>query len=98
MKYVVVIMDGAAGWPLSEKNNKTCLELAKTPNLDTMVHEGRIGLARTVPPGMEPGSAVGCMSVLGYDPVVFYRGRSAIEAKSLNIPISAGEVVFRLTW
>ena len=95
MKYIVVIMDGAAGWPLPEKNNQTCLEAAKTPNLDAMVREGRIGLARTVPAGMEPGSAVACMSVLGYDPVIYYRGRSAIEAKSLGLSIAAGEVVFR---
>jgi 2,3-bisphosphoglycerate-independent phosphoglycerate mutase len=88
-------MDGAAGWPLPERNNFTCLELAKTPNLDAMVRDARVGLARTIPPGMEPGSAIACMSVLGYDPVVYYRGRSAIEAVSMNIPIAEDEVVFR---
>ncbi len=88
-------MDGAAGWPLPERDNLTCLELAKTPNLDAMAPEARIGLARTVPPGMEPSSAIACMSVLGYDPVVYYRGRSAIEAISMGIPIAGDEVVFR---
>jgi 2,3-bisphosphoglycerate-independent phosphoglycerate mutase len=95
MKYAIVIIDGAAGLPLPERGNKTCLELAHTPNLDAMAGEGVVGLTRTVPPGMEPSSACACMSVLGYDPKVYYRGRSAIEAKSLDIPIGEGEVVFR---
>jgi 2,3-bisphosphoglycerate-independent phosphoglycerate mutase len=95
MKYGVIIIDGAAGEPLPERGGKTCLELAKTPNLDALAGEGVVGLARTVPAGMEPSSACACMSVLGYDPKVYYKGRSAIEAKSLDIPIGEGEVVFR---
>ncbi len=95
MKYCVLIMDGAAGLPLPDRGNRTCLELAQTPNLDAMAKEGVIGLARTVPPGMEPSSACACMSVLGYDPQVYYRGRASIEARSMGIPIAAGEVVFR---
>lgn len=88
-------MDGAAGWPLPDRGNRSCLELARTPNLDRMVRTGRSGVARTVPAGMEPSSACACMSVLGYDPLVYYRGRSAIEAVSMDIPIAADEVVFR---
>jgi len=95
MKYCVLIIDGASGWPLTEREGKTCLELAQTPNLDAMAREGTLGLARTVPPGMEPSSACACMSVLGYDPKVYFRGRGAIEARSMDIPIDAGEVVFR---
>ncbi len=95
MKYVVVIIDGAAGLPLPERGNKTCLELANIPNLDAMAGEGVVGLARTVPEGMEPSSACACMSVLGYDPKVYYKGRSAIEARAMDIPIGEGEVVFR---
>jgi 2,3-bisphosphoglycerate-independent phosphoglycerate mutase len=95
MKYCVLIIDGAAGLPLPERGNKTCLELAHTPNLDTMVQEGILGLVRTVPQGMEPSSACACMSVLGYDPEVYYQGRAAIEARSMGIPIDDGEVVFR---
>jgi len=95
MKYCIVIIDGASGLPLPERSGKTCLELAHTPNLDALAREGILGLARTVPPGMEPSSACACMSVLGYDPKVYYRGRSAIEARSLDIPIDEGEVVFR---
>ncbi|MCJ7605964.1 MAG: cofactor-independent phosphoglycerate mutase, partial [Dehalococcoidales bacterium] len=95
MKYGVVIIDGAAGHPLPEHGGKTSLELAATPNLDALAAGGTLGLARTVPPGMEPSSACACMSVLGYDPVVYYKGRAAIEAKSVGIDIAPGEVIFR---
>ncbi len=95
MKYCVVIIDGAAGWPLPERGDKTSLELAETPNLDALAREGVVGLARTIPPGMEPTSASACMSVLGYDPKVYYQGRAGIEARSMGIPVGDGEVVFR---
>jgi 2,3-bisphosphoglycerate-independent phosphoglycerate mutase len=95
MKYAIVIIDGASGLPLPQRRNKTCLELAHTPNLDEMAKEGILGLVRTVPVGMEPSSACACMSVLGYDPKVYYKGRGGIEARSLDIPIDEGEVVFR---
>jgi 2,3-bisphosphoglycerate-independent phosphoglycerate mutase len=95
MKYCVVIIDGASGRPLAERGDKTCLELARTPNLDRMAGEGNLGLVQTVPEGMEPSSACACMSILGYDPRVYYKGRSAIEAASMGIPVNEGEVVFR---
>jgi 2,3-bisphosphoglycerate-independent phosphoglycerate mutase len=95
MKYCVLIIDGAAGWALPERVGKTCLELAQVPNLEAMAREGSLGLVRTVPQGMEPSSACACMSVLGYDPKVYYRGRSAIEARSMDIPVAEDEVVFR---
>ncbi len=95
MKYCVLIIDGASGWALPERGNKTTLELASTPNLDRMAAAGLMGMARTVPPGMEPSSACACMSVLGYDPRIYYRGRSAIEAVSMGVPVGEGEVLFR---
>ena len=95
MKYCVLIIDGAAGWPLAAHGGKTCLELARTPNIDAMAEAGILGLVRTVPTGMEPSSACACMSVLGYDPQVYYRGRSAIEAHGMGVPINEGEAVFR---
>ncbi len=95
MKYCIVIMDGASGLPLADYGGKTSLELAATPNLDALSKEGTLGLVRTVPEGMEPSSACACMSVLGYDPKVYYRGRAAIEARSLGIGLDGGEVVFR---
>jgi len=95
MKYCVVIMDGASGWPLPERDNRTCLELAGTPNLDSMARSGCLGMALTVPPGMEPSSACACMSVLGYNPVTYYKGRSGIEARAMGVPVGNGEVTFR---
>jgi 2,3-bisphosphoglycerate-independent phosphoglycerate mutase len=95
MKYCVLIIDGASGWPLSAHGGRTCLELAHTPNLDAVARAGSVGVLRTVPPGMEPSSACACMSVLGYDPQVYYRGRSAIEARGMRVPIYEGEAAFR---
>ena len=95
MKYCVVIIDGASGRPLPERGGKTCLELAYTPYLDRMARESTLGLVQTVPEGMEPSSACACMSILGYDPRVYYKGRSAIEAASMGIPINKGKVAFR---
>jgi 2,3-bisphosphoglycerate-independent phosphoglycerate mutase len=95
MRYCVLIVDGAAGLPLPERGGNTCLELADTPNLDAVAAQGTSGTVRTVPPGMEPSSACACMSVLGYDPRVYYRGRASIEARSMGIEIGDGEVVFR---
>jgi len=95
MKYCVVIIDGAAGLPLPQRGGKTSLEVSHIPHLDALASEGEVGLARTVPPGMEPGSACACMSVLGYDPKVYYRGRAAIEARSIGVSVGDGEAVFR---
>ena len=95
MKYCILIMDGASGWPLINRDQKTCLALADSQNLDAMAREALVGLVRTVPPEMEPSSACACMSVLGYNPELYYHGRSAIEAKGMGIPVSEGEVIFR---
>lgn len=95
MKYVILIIDGAAGYPLPQREGKTSLELAFTPHLDALASQGRLGLTRTVPPGMEPGSAVACMSIVGYDPRKYYKGRSSIEAFSMGIDIAPEEIVFR---
>lgn len=80
---------------MAERGGKTCLELARTPNLDAMAKESVMGLARTIPEGMEPSSTSACMSILGYDPKVYYQGRSAIEAASMGIPVEDGEIAFR---
>lgn len=96
MRYCVIILDGASGWPLDSLGGRTTLATADTPCLDGLASRGLVGMARTVPPGMEPSSSAACMSILGYDPVADYIGRGAIEAASLGIELSDGDVALRL--
>lgn len=96
MKHVIVILDGASGWPVEELGGLTSLQRAGTPNLDRLAREGAVGLARTVPPGEEPSSAAACMSILGYDPSVVRVGRGAIEAAGLGIALAPDEVALRM--
>lgn len=96
MKYVIVILDGAAGWPLDELGGRTTLEAASTPNLDQLARTGLVGLSQTVPPGAEPSSSAACTSIIGYDPLADYVGRGAIEAASMGIELAEDEVALRL--
>jgi 2,3-bisphosphoglycerate-independent phosphoglycerate mutase len=95
MRYVVLIMDGASGLAVEELDGRTSLEAAATPNLDRLAREGAVGLAHTVPEGLEPSSAVACMSVLGFDPTAFYAGRGPIEAMAMGIDLEPGQVAMR---
>lgn len=95
MKYVVVLGDGMADWKLPQLNNKTCLEAAKTPTLDRLAPLSEVGLCKTVPDGMKPGSDVANMSVLGFDPRLFYTGRSPLEAVSMGINLTPADVTLR---
>jgi len=94
-KYVIVIPDGAADEPLEQFGNKTVLEAAHTPGMNKISTLGRQGLVRTVPVGMEAGSDVAQMSLLGYDPKRYYTGRAPIEAAARNIKLSLEDWVFR---
>jgi 2,3-bisphosphoglycerate-independent phosphoglycerate mutase len=94
-KYVIVIPDGAADEPLEQFGNKTVLEAAHTPGMDKISTLGRQGLIRTIPPGMEAGSDVAQMSLLGYDPHRYYTGRAPIEAAARNIKLALEDWVFR---
>jgi len=96
MKYVVVILDGAAGWPLPELDGRTTMQAASTPHLDSLAREGRVGLARTVPEGEEPSSAAACTSIIGYDPVRDRVGRGAIEAASMGVTLGPDQVALRV--
>ncbi|MGB4593375.1 MAG: cofactor-independent phosphoglycerate mutase [Coriobacteriia bacterium] len=96
MKQVIVILDGAAGWPLDELGGRTTLQAADTPNLDALARAGVTGLAQTVPPGTEPSSSAACTAILGYDPVASYVGRGAIEAASMGISLAPDEVALRM--
>ena len=94
-KYAIIVPDGAADEPLEELGKKTVLEVAETPNMDKISAQGRIGLVRTIPAGLEPGSDVAQMSLLGYNPLTFYTGRAPIEAVARNIKLSPNDWVFR---
>ena len=95
MKYVVVLGDGMADEPITELRGKTPLSFAKTPNMDELAVRAEIGMVRTVPEGMAPGSDTANLSVLGYDPKVYYSGRSPLEALSIGVPMKDTDVALR---
>lgn len=95
MKYIVIVPDGAADENIETHDGKTVFELAATPTLDAMAREGSLGLARTVPEGLHPGSDVANLALLGYDPREGFSGRAALEAASLGIEIPEGSAAFR---
>ena len=93
MKYIVILGDGWADYP--DKNGETPLSLAKKPNIDAIAKMSVCGLTKTVPDGMKPGSDVANMAVMGYDPAVYYTGRSPLEAASMGIELGADDVTYR---
>ena len=95
MKYIVILADGMAGEPLEALGGKTTMEYAKTPMMDELAGKGTMGLVKTVPQGMKPGSDVANLSVLGYDAHRFYSGRSPLEALSVGVKMKDSDVVFR---
>lgn len=96
MKYVVIIPDGAADHPLEELDGKTPFEVAKKPNTDRLSIEGRQGTVTTTPQGMNCGSDVCVMSLLGYDPSHYHTGRAPLEAAALGIDLAPSDWVFRV--
>ncbi|MBI4432651.1 MAG: cofactor-independent phosphoglycerate mutase [Candidatus Omnitrophica bacterium] len=95
MKYVVVIPDGMGDKPLKELGGKTPLEAAHTPHMDFFASRGVVGLVSNIPDGFTPGTDIGCMSVFGYDPAVYYTGRGPLEAAQLGIELAKGDLAFR---
>lgn len=95
MKYVVVLCDGMADYPVDELGGKTPMECAKKPNMDALAKKSVVGLVKTVADGLKPGSDVANLSVLGYDPAVCYTGRSPLEAGSIGIDMKPTDVSFR---
>ncbi|OGQ83328.1 MAG: cofactor-independent phosphoglycerate mutase [Deltaproteobacteria bacterium RIFCSPLOWO2_12_FULL_60_19] len=95
MKYVILQGDGMADYPLESLGGKTPLEAAATPNMDWLASRGLFGLAYTIPEGFPPGSDVGNMSILGYDPALYHTGRAPLEAASVGIPLGPDDICFR---
>lgn len=95
MKYVIVLSDGMADLPIEELGGKTPLEYASTPCMDALACGGSMGMVKTVPNGMKPGSDVANLAVMGYDPSKCYSGRSPLEALSVGVSMKNTDVVFR---
>ncbi len=95
MKYIVVLGDGMADYAVDEFMGKTILDVADKPNMDYMSKNGELGLVKTVPDGMKPGSDVANLSVMGYDTKSVYTGRSPLEAASIGVKLSDTDVTFR---
>lgn len=95
MKYVVVLGDGMADWPLEELQGQTPLSFAETPVMDALAAVSEIGTVPTIPEGMAPGSDTANLSVMGYDPKKYYTGRSPLEALSIGVDMKDSDVVYR---
>ncbi|MFH1397932.1 MAG: cofactor-independent phosphoglycerate mutase [Candidatus Omnitrophota bacterium] len=95
MKYIVLVADGMADYPIAELGNRTPLEASRTPNMDYIARQGRLGRVKTIPENMIPASDVANISILGYDPKIYYTGRGPLEAANLGIEMEGDDVAFR---
>ena len=95
MKYIVVLGDGMSDEPIAALGGKTPLEAAKTPVMDELAAKGEMGMVQNVPAGMSPGSEVANLSVMGYDPLTDFTGRSPLEALSVGVEMEPDDIIFR---
>ena len=95
MKYIVLVGDGMADYPIKELGERTPLEVGRTPNMDYIARYGRLGRVKTIPEKMSPASDVANLSILGYDPQKFYTGRGPLEAANLGLDLEDDDVAFR---
>jgi 2,3-bisphosphoglycerate-independent phosphoglycerate mutase len=95
MKYLIILGDGMADYPVPELEDKTPLQAANKPHMDMIASKGRNGLLKTVPEGLTPGSGTAILSVLGYDPTRYYSGRGPFEAAARNIKLDKNDVAYR---
>lgn len=92
---MVLLGDGMADYPVAELGGKTPLQAARTPHLDRLCQQGKLGLVRTVPPGLPPGSDVANLSIFGYDPALHFTGRAPLEAAAMGVKLGPDDVAFR---
>lgn len=95
MKYVVILGDGMADYPVPELGLKTPLQSAYKPNIDKLARLGEVGMVKTIPNGIPPGSDAANLSVLGYNPRLYYTGRSPLEAASIGVELSGTDLAMR---
>lgn len=96
MKYIVLVPDGAADYPLAALGDKTPLQAAHTPHMDRLAREGAGGLVQMIPPERPPGSDIGNLEIFGYDSRIHYTGRSPLEAASMGVDLGPDGIAFRL--
>jgi len=95
MKFCIILGDGMADEPSRELSGKTPLEVADTPNMDLIAANGAMGMLKAVPEGFLPGSDIANLSILGYDPKIYYTGRGALEAASMGIKLGDSDIAYR---
>ncbi len=95
MKYIILVGDGMTGRPIKKIGSRTCLQKARTPNMDEIATEGETGRLNTIPKGFQPGSDVANLSIFGYDPSKYFSGRAPIEAAYRGIKLTPGDTAFR---
>jgi 2,3-bisphosphoglycerate-independent phosphoglycerate mutase len=95
MKYIIIVPDGMSDYPLDDLDGQTPLQAADTPQMDALAQAGTVGMVTTIPEGMDPGSDVANLSILGYDPARYYTGRGPLEAAAMDIGMDARDVAFR---
>lgn len=95
MKYVVILGDGMSDEPVAALGGKTPLEAADTPTMDQLASKGEMGMVQNVPAGMSPGSEIANLSVMGYDPLTDFTGRSPLEALSVGVEMEPDDIIFR---
>lgn len=95
MKYIVLVGDGMADYPIAELDGRTPLEAARKQGMDSIAKNGILGRVRTIPQKMTPASDVANLSILGYDPIKYYTGRGPLEAANLGIDLGPDDVAFR---
>jgi len=95
MKYAFLVGDGMSDSPIDQLGGKTPLEVAHIPHMDSIAREGKTGVVRTIPRGHAPGSYVGNLTLLGYDPALYYSGRASAEAANIGVELGDKDVAFR---
>jgi len=95
MKYIILVPDGMADYPVKELGDRTPLEVSHKDNMDYLVKNGQTGFVNTIPQGVTPGSDVANLSILGYDPLQHYTGRGPLEAANLGIKLEDDDIAFR---
>ncbi len=95
MKYIIILGDGMSDEPIEALGGKTPLECADTPVMDELASRGEMGMVQNVPAGMSPGSEIANLSVMGYDPLTDFTGRSPLEALSVGVDMEPDDIIFR---